>query len=244
MKQGVFVEGLSNEVKFLSAVRAKKNRANPEANWQLVQGDVGFGKGRTVSRFAVQEKTISVRAKSDWTPNWALRDICAAMGLKAMARTEAMLNNVVAELCREQPILIVDEIDHAARSIRVLETLRDITDTAEIILIAIGMKDAYSSLKRYPQIRRRTSVVNFGPLTDADVRKVLDTLAEAKIADDMIPLLQRETQGHISELRDAIITIEARFRTSRELITADKWGGKTVLPEGKAASLKLAVSNG
>ena len=131
MKTGVFVEGLSNVQRFLNATRALDARGAGEACWMLAEGEPGFGKTNTLIWYAAKRTPAFLRAKRDWTPNWMLRDFAAVLKIAPVARTEALFNAVVSELMQHSHTIIVDEGDHAAASVRVLETLRDITDTAE-----------------------------------------------------------------------------------------------------------------
>lgn len=244
MKTGVFVEGLSNEQRFHAAIKTVENRGAPESSWLLVEGDPGFGKSKLLFRHAMQKSCIFVRAKADWTPNWLLRDLCAQIGITPSARTEAMSNNVAAELCKNQPTIIIDEIDHAARSLRVLETIRDLTDTSEVMLIAGGMKGCFATMKRYPQIRSRISeVVPFAPASADDIKVIAEKLTEIRLADDLVAIIQRETNGQLRAVMNALARIEARMRNTREKITAAMWNGKPLLADHQNL-IRVVANNG
>lgn len=242
MRQGHFVEGLSNIARFLDGVKTVEQRGAAEASWLLVTGEPGFGKTKTLNWFAAQNPSVHVRAKADWTPNWMLSDFSAALGLKTPRRTEDLFNAVLAEILKLQNHrdgfhVIVDEIDHAARSIRVLETLRDLTDTAEVPLIAGGHKGVSGALKRYPQIYSRIArVVEFSPASFDDVAAMCTTLSDVKVSKDMVAEIQARTQGRLRECMNAIARVEAFGRKSRETVTVESYGKRPLLSDERDRS--------
>ena len=58
MKTGHFVEGLSNEARFLTALKDIDRRGAPEANWLLVEGDPGYGKSNLLMRHAIRNRAF------------------------------------------------------------------------------------------------------------------------------------------------------------------------------------------
>jgi hypothetical protein len=244
MRTGVFVEGLSNEQKFHASLRAIEARGAPEASWLLVEGEPGFGKSKLMHRFAVQRQCVFVRAKADWTPAWMLRDLADVLNAPAAHRTEALFKSVLSELMTRQPIVMVDEFDHALHSLRVTETLRDLTDASESVLIAGGMKGVFSKLKRYQQIRSRVGeVVNFSAATAGDIKTIAKALIDVPVADDLIMQIQRETGGRLRDIMNALAKIEARMKHSRSAVTVEMWGGKPLV-SGPSIEPRLVVSNG
>lgn len=244
--KNVFVEGLSNEIRFDNELRNAENRGSPEANWVLVESDPGFGKSRMLARCAVQKKWALARAKAEWTPNWALRDICAALNIAPATRTMTMLDAIVGRLMELQPKapnLIIDEINLAARKLPVLETLRDITDPAEVILITGANRGTYAALTRYDRIRSRVAaVVPFGPLTAEDLEKVCKELSDVRIHPSLQAEILRETHGELRAVRDVIARIEQRMKSTREVVTVDMWGRRPLI--GEHRSLRLVANNG
>lgn len=248
MKQRHFVEGLSNGQQLMAAIAQAENRAAPEKNWILVEGDPGFGKSRATTRAAVQKDARFVRAKAGWTPHWALADLADVLSIPRRHRTEDLLRDIVIELMTRPRMLFVDEIDHAARTERVLETLRDITDQTECILVAVGMKSAQGLVKRFPQIFGRiTRIVTFGPASFDDVKLMCTELTDVKIADDLIEEMRRRTGGKLREVMDCIARVEAVGRKSRETVTLASWGNRPLLTEDRALASVTplrAVANG
>ncbi|MGA7673511.1 MAG: ATP-binding protein [Rhizomicrobium sp.] len=243
MRNGIFVEGLSNVERMLAGIRTLASRGAPEASWLLNEGDPGYGKSKSLQWYAMRERSIFVRAKADWTPNWMLRDIADALGVQPSRRTETLFNSVLAELMQRQCAIIVDEIDHAARSIRVLETLRDLTDASEVPLIAGGMKGALAMLRRYQQIRSRIAdVVTFGPASEADVKAICKELTDVQIADDLVAEICKRTGGRLRDVMNAIARIEARMKNSRSPVTIESWGGKPLTNEDRVRPQLVKVA--
>jgi len=252
MRAGHFVEGLSNEARFLTALKEIEHRGAPEANWMLVEGDPGYGKSNLLMRHAIRNRDARiamVRAKAGWTPKWALTDLADALNVQRAHSTQALEDAIIADLMEKQSrpgfCVIVDEIDHAARNVRVLETLRDLTDTAECVLIAGGMKGVSSKLKAHRQIHSRVDqFVEFHPATIKDVRLMCDALAEIKIADDLVAAIQQRTQGRLRLVMGAIARVEAwakRNHNGRAPLTLAEYGGRPLISDDRTF---LAVVKG
>jgi hypothetical protein len=234
MRTGHFVEGLSNAAQLMAAIARAENRAAPEKSWVLVEGDVGYGKSKCTLRTAVMKDAAFVRAKAGWTPRWALADLAGVLSVQPFHRTEDLLRAITIELMQRPKMIFVDEIDHAARTERVLETLRDVTDQTECILVAIGMKGARGLMKRYPQIFSRvTEIVTFGPASVDDVKLMCAELTEVKIADGLAERIQKATGGRLREVMDCIARVEAFGRKARGTVTVEAFGDRPLLTEDR-----------
>jgi len=234
MKTGIFVEGLSNVTRFMDATRTVERRGAREASWMLAEGEPGYGKTRTLQWYAVPRTPVFLRAKAGWTPHWLLTDLAAVLNVTPARSTEKLFNAVLPELLVRQCALVVDEIDHAARDVRVLETLRDLTDAAEIPLIAGGMKGARGLMKRFPQIYSRVAdIVTFGPASVSDVGAICATLSEVKIAGDLAAEVQKRTAGRLREVMNAIARIEAFGRKARGEVTLEMWGNRPLVNDDR-----------
>lgn len=239
MKPAHFVDGLSNNMRFLDGIRHLEARGAREANIMLVKGSPGYGKSKALLRYSVQNGCILVRAKADWTPSWALRDLCAALDINTSGRKQVMFDAICLEMmAKGLPALIVDEIDHAARDIRVLETLRDISDSTECVFIMGGMKDAEALMKRHPQIHSRIAhVVTFGPATAEDVGLLCGELSDVTCSPEMIEHVHKVTGGNVRLIMNAIARVDATFRKNRgETVTLEKWGNRQLLNEHRPAA--------
>lgn len=245
MKRGIFVEGLSNQQRLAHAMRTVANRGAPEAGWLLAESDPGFGKSRTLLRLASlqRETTVFLRAKVNWTPNWMLTELAQELEVAAPRRTADIFRNIMAEIMRRDSLtIIVDEFQLTAHKLNVIEQLRDITDTAECMMIAGGNKGCFSTLSRYTQIRSRISeLVAFGPATLEDIRKVVDQLCDVKLADDMLAHVHRETGGRLRDILNGLARVDAAMKAHRGPVTVEAWGNRPLLPTNRP---QLAVVNG
>lgn len=242
----VFVEGLSNEIKFEGAIARTECRGSPEAGWVIIESMPGLGKSRMLQRFAVQGNHPHVRAKEAWTPNAALRDLCVALNITPQSRTLGMLDDIIALLQRMQPNppkIIVDELNIVIKRKDILNQLRDITDIAEVILIAGANNGAYAALNRDEILRSRVAeVVYFTPLSETDMQIVCKALSEVQISPDLQKHILAESRGEIRQVRNMIAEVETRMRNTRGVVTLDAWGNRPLLPAHRA-QLKV-ISNG
>lgn len=245
MKNGHFVENLSNVQRFTSGWRTVQARAANEASWLLTIGHPGFGKTRTLEWFAMQLKrkqqaVAFVRAKANWTPRRMLMAIAESLDILETQPVERLEKAIMAELSAKDGLLIIDELNLIMRDLKTLETLRDITDSIFCPLIAGAHADVPSYLKaRYPQIHSRIGqVVEFGPATAGDVHEICNALAEVQIADDLAGHILNITNGSFRLVRGAIGRVEAFGRTSRGAITLQQWGDKPLL--ASAPNLSIA----
>lgn len=235
MKTGLFVEGLTNVKRFLDATRVLDARGAPEACWLLAEGEPGFGKTKTLMWYAMHHSPVFVRAKRDWSPNWMLHDIAHALAIKPAHSKEGTFNAVLGELMQRQCPLVIDEIDHAAASQRVLETLRDLTDMSETPLIAGGMKGARGMMKAYKQVYSRVAeIVTFAPATVEDVKTLAATLTEAQIGDDMAAEVQKRTGGRLREVMNAIARVEVFARKHRGVVTLADYGRRPLINDDRS----------
>lgn len=242
----LFVEGLSNEIKFEGAVARTECRGSPEASWIIVESMPGLGKSRMLQRYAVQNSHPHVRAKQAWTPNACLRDLCTALNITPQSRTLGMLDDIIALCQRMQPNppkIIVDELNIVISRKDILTQLRDITDSAEVILIAGANNGAYAALNRDPILHSRVAdVVFFTPLSEQDMQLVCKTLSEVQISPDLQKRMLAESHSEIRQVRNMIVEVEMRMRNARGVVTLDAWGSRPLLPAHRA-QLKV-VSNG
>ena len=220
MKTGIFVRGTTNIKGLMAGVDTLNARGAIETNWLLIESPVGLGKTKALQWYSVQNNAVIVRAKAIWTPNSMLKDICEAMDIAPKYRASAMYDQIVTEAVSRSQVkpfeLIVDEIDHALRDDKVIETLRDLTDIAQISLIIGGMRGVRQKLKRHQAVYRRiVDVVEFVPASIADTRLLCTELSDVEIDDDLVLRIHRETCGKYDDTLNAIARIEIASRRNR-----------------------------
>jgi hypothetical protein len=219
--QRVSVEGLSNEMRALAAIQAVERRGAIEANWVLVEGDYGFGKSHWMLQHAIRTDSAFIRAKAEWTPKWALTDLGDKLGVEPQFTTQRQFDAVSRALMQCQArkgfCLMVDEINHCAHNRRVIETLRDLTDSAELIVVAGGNKGIAVQMRKHGAICGRIDQhVAFLPATLDDVKLICKArIPDVKLADAAVEELHRRTGGSLRLLMGAIARVEAHARRNR-----------------------------
>jgi hypothetical protein len=126
------------------------------------------------------------------------------------------------QMPRTLEVAIREAVGNLLHDVKLLETLRDLSDTSEAVIILSGEDFVLKRLtSRYPQIRSRiTETVEFRPASVADVRQVCDELCEIKVADDLVAEIHRPSRGFQREIKNAAATVE-RFGKSQGLTTID-----------------------
>ena len=215
--RNVFVE-TSNVRRFAQALGQVESRGAAEACLMVVDGQPGQGKTTVMRHWATQTGSIYLRAKKEWTPCWLMRELLGELGMAAPHSFERQFAQALqlladrqadAQLTGQPFGIVVDEADHVARSARIMETLRDISDTLELPVILVGMGRVRDALVRFPQVASRIGqYVRFEPADEKDVRRLLDGLCEVKVADDLAAYVHKVTRGFTREIKEAIAHIE------------------------------------
>lgn len=241
-----FLIDIGNVNRFLAGTQRVKDSGAPEACWQCCQGEAGFGKTSTLEWHATQGAHVYLRAKSSWTLRAMYKELVLAVGHQPVGKNDDMFHTILTALAGSSRSLIVDEVEHAMRDIRLIETLRDISDMTLTPIIVAGHSGTSAKLKRHPQIFSRLSdVTDFGPATLDDVRLVCDRLAEVKggkplhFADDLVAEIHSRTQGRIRDIKKAIANVEAIARRSGvEEIALTGVPVKALTSDGNPSELK------
>lgn len=238
----IFCREVGNAQMFMDGIQQLKERGAAESSWMLTTAHPGLGKSGTMEWYSVQHDAPLVRCKAGWTVPWALRDIALALHLEPKNSAKAMMDQIIAELMGGEPILMVDEINHAAKTIKVLETLRDITDMTQTMLIAGGHKGTENTLKAHKQIYSRiTSFVEFSHATQDDVKILYEKMCDVPITDCAAAEILRQTGGLHREIMNTIVRIEAIGRRKKgEAVTAETIGGKRLTNDGQVRGLQAA----
>lgn len=201
----------SNVRRFLTAFEAVEGRAAPEASFLLATGMAGFGKSRTGQWWALQQNAIYLRCKAAATPHWVLTDLVRELGEQAPARSvESLFGQAIGVLAVRPQAIVLDEVEQALdHGAKVLEALRDVTDTVEVPLILLGREYVAPRLKRHPQIWSRiTAHVEFGPATLDDVRLCVEQLCEVPVDPAVHQRILDDCEGYARELIAAVTAVE------------------------------------
>jgi len=224
-----FCDGTGNVKRFLGGIRKVEDRGSAEACWLAAIGEPGNGKSRTLMWYATQKKGVYIRAKAGWNTSWMLSEIIAVlMGSEASGSNQQKFLVALRELARRGCPLIIDEAWNMLGDARLLETLRDFSDTLENLIIIGGENRVTDRLKaRYPQIASRiTATADFKLATSGDVRTLCDTLCEVTIADDLVTRILSDSGGYTREIKNCIATCEKVGKRNGKTVTAKDMEGQ------------------
>jgi hypothetical protein len=201
----------SNVKRFLDGIGQLERRGAGEACWMLAKGEPGLGKTKTLQWWATQKKAIYLRAKTNWRPSWMLADLAEEFGQQPERRFPDLFAQIMGLLSKSRRALVIDEARNMLHDMRLLETMRDLTDAVEPLFILGGEDFVSKRLEaRFPQISSRISAdVSFERASPEDVRICCDELSEVTIADDVVPRIHTESRGYYREIKNAIAAVEA-----------------------------------
>ncbi len=246
MSTGHYVEGLSNQQRLLAVLEAAQHRGATEASWIMAVGEAGFGKSKTLAWLGIKRQAVMVRAKADWTPLWMLNELAEALGVARQRTKQRQFETVLGELLNKQPLIIVDEIDHVARKLLCLETLRDITDMSECVLVAGGTKTALETMKGHKQLHSRIfDVVTWGAASEADIAAIAEALIDVKVGDDLLAEIRRRSEGRLRLVMNALARVEAFGRKQRlKTVTAEAFGTRQLTNDERFRPSLVVANNG
>jgi hypothetical protein len=173
----------------------------------------------------------------------ALTDMGDVLGLERQSTTQKQFAAVSKELMSLQVkpgfCIMVDEVNHCARDAKVIETLRDLSDSAELVMIAGGNKGISGQLRSHGAILSRVDQhVSFLPATKDDVRLMCVALIpDVKVSDPMVEEIQRRTQGSVRHIMGALARVEAFAKRSRIEVTPDSYKGLPLVSSDKAQAV-------
>ena len=215
--KSTFVE-TANVARFQRALGQVERRGAAEACLMVVDGPPGLGKTTVMRHWAAQTGSVYLRAKKEWTPCWMMRELLGELGMAAPHAFEKQFAQALSLLADRQSEavisgrafgLVIDEADHVARQARIMETVRDLSDTLELPVILVGMGRVRDALVRFPQVASRIGqYVRFEPAAEKDVRLLLEGLCEVPVAADLAAYVARVTRGYTREIKEAVAHIE------------------------------------
>lgn len=233
----------SNVQRFMNGIVAVGARGAVEASLMLVAGDAGLGKSRTAQWWATQQQAVFIRLKAAATPHWFLTDLVRELGETAPAHScEKLFGQALGILVRQARPIVVDEVESALHNIKVIETIRDLSDTAEVPVVLSGREFVEGHLRRYPQIWSRISaLVKFQPIVEEDVAICARELCETPIADEVIREIHKGADGRIRNVINALAVAErVGKRHPGKPVTAELLKGQTLFKEFQSSRRSAA----
>lgn len=199
----------SNVQRFLNGISIVDERGAKEASMMLVTGDPGYGKTATMFWWALQHNAVYLRAKANYTPFWLLSELVQELKGRPVRNSEELMRQVVISIMREPRPIIIDEVEHTFRDLKVLETIRDLVDLLAVPMILVGTDQVQNRVARFAQFSSRiAAVVQFRPASLGDVKTCCDFKCEVPVADDLVEEIHRQTGGRIREVMNAIAMVE------------------------------------
>lgn len=230
-----------NYLRFMGAMSALNERGAEECCLVIVDGLPGLGKTTTLSKWASESQCIYLRAKTEWSPYWLLGELLKQMRIdpphgyeKRFTAALKALGTLAhsAELADREFAVVIDEADHISAKAKLIDTVRDLSDTSGIPIILVGMGRIRDNLTRFPQTMSRvSSYVRFEPADSDDVKLFLDEKCEVSVAPNLAEFVARVTGGYNREIQEAIKSIERfglRLDSDAPLTMADMAGHKLV----------------
>lgn len=197
---------------FLAAVSKAQQRGAREAGWIAAKGERGLGKTRTLQWWAIRQNAAYLRFKADWTSRWMLEELAKELGLSADAcRKQDLFTRIAMVVKSQQTIIVLDEIEllKVRGKIKLLESLRDLSDTTETEVVIAGDEAGINHVMRYDQFASRVAATaQFGQAIQSDIRLMCDKLAEVRIEDDLVAEILAQSGGYLREAKNAIAEVE------------------------------------
>lgn len=250
--KAVFVE-TDNVTAFKAGLDKLDARAAREKNLMVVDGEPGLGKTTSLARWVAQTDAIYLRACKEWTPRWFLEDMLNTLAVRPNNSFRDRYQQCKEALLDQQLLLgmkgrtfavVIDEADHISSNPRIMETARDLSDTADIPFIFVGMGKIRSNLTKFPQIWSRViAYVRFEKASKADVARFCAELCDVPVADDLAGFLHQASEGFSREILDGISNIETFGKRSGNgagnPVTLSQMAGKSLLTNRKGSFIKV-----
>lgn len=213
MKKGFVVT--ENFKRLSEAQRAVEKRGAQEAGLVIIKGPYGVGKSEIVERWAVDNGAVFVRCKETWTKRALIDEVAILLGLDTRGRNSEVQARVIARLAVDMRALVFDEADFLVRgtgsksSPQLLECIRDITDVTGVACFLVGMEAFGDRLARHGHIASRVNrIVEFHPLSRADVKAACDKLSEVNLQAEVVDAIHMQSSGRMRLVLNAISNIE------------------------------------
>ncbi|MCD4650939.1 MAG: ATP-binding protein [Candidatus Cloacimonetes bacterium] len=185
----------------------------------LIYGQPGLGKSRFARQTAIRNDYIYLRLESTMTAKsfsiQLLQLVQRHFGYPSFMPARGAANDIfrkTVDLLKNQTniVLVIDEIDYAFKSKKMLGAIRDIVDETLTVVILVGMTDAREKLLQADMhyFDRCNFFCEFKELNTDDIKLVCDEVSSVKVKPEIIRFLQSKTRGNIRKLVKSLYSIE------------------------------------
>ena len=184
----------------------------------LIYGPPGLGKSRFARQAAIQRDYIFLRLEATMTvKSFAIKlleMIHFHFGMPKMRfrGTANEIFNRSLNILQSYPntVLIIDEIDYAFKSKKILGSIRDIVDETLAIVILVGMADAKEKLLLADShyFDRCNFFCEFKKLDSEDTKLLCNNICDVKLTPDLIKHLSAKSKGNIRKMVKVLYSVE------------------------------------
>lgn len=205
------------------AALAKRDAGVPGMG--LVRGFSGAGKTTAIRELIKSTDGVYVRAMALWSPTALCESIAGGIGLEPVRGSNKLILAVIDRLVVNPRPIFVDEADYLFGAPKLLEILRDITDSTNVPVVLVGMDGIERKVLRFRQHARRIlRSVEFLPLDSEDFDKLCDRVSEVALAPCLKTHLYQQTKGSVGLAMVGLSQIE-KFGMGMGEVTLDDWQG-------------------
>jgi hypothetical protein len=180
----------------------------------LIFGEPGLGKSNAVLWWSLNQDAILITAKNGMSRKWLLSDIVRELGEAPFWTTEDLFNQAVSKIVEKPRMIIVDEVDYLTKNSQAIETIRDLHDKTGVPVLLVGMGCVDKKLSKYKHLFDRiVEIYRFTPFDMDDVKEIVTSLCEVKIADETVKTLQKKS-NRFRQLVKNITTFENLAHTN------------------------------
>ena len=182
----IFVK-TQNVKNFIGLVENLINKPKNIPKMGLVYGEPGLGKSQTALWLSCKYDGIYLRASNLMTGRWLLEEMVKELDEIPRFLTSDNFNIVVKKLKQNPQVIFIDEIDYLMNNYKTIETLRDIHDETNCLIIFIGMGLAHRKLERYKHLYDRFSeILKFETIGVNDLSQIINQLSEISFTPDAV----------------------------------------------------------
>lgn len=217
---------LTNVGLMAGLVERVMGRADGLPGLATFHGFSGYGKSFAATYAANRFGAVLIQVKSVWTRKYLCAQIARELELKPAKSIPELVDQIGEELAASGRLLIIDEADHLC-SRAMIETIRDIYETAQAGVILIGEEHLPAKLQAWERVHGRVlDWVAAQPATLSDVRDLARLYCPGlDVGDDLLKALHEASLGSTRRVCVNLNRVAERAASEGlDAITRDQWG--------------------